>query len=232
MAIASASRGVRPSGAGAVMASRHEPSDGLDDFPTPPWATRALLEFMGPIVDEDMIVWEPACGRRIMADVLEEFPWQVLATDVRDYGYGVRMVGSFVGHGGDVVPDFDVDWVITNPPFRLAEEFVLRALGVAEMGAAVLVRSAWTEGAGRYLRLFRPHPPAVVLQFVDRVPMVKGRWDPKASTATAYCWVIWRKGHTGHTRFAWVPPGANGRLWRSDDVARFAGRGMVQEGFL
>ena len=28
----------------AVMAQRFEAKDSLDDFPTPPWATRALLE--------------------------------------------------------------------------------------------------------------------------------------------------------------------------------------------
>lgn len=221
----------RPAGGTAVMASRVEAPDALDYFPTPPWATRALLEFLGPIVDEDQIVWEPACGHGHMVDVLREFPWRVMASDVFAYTPG-QQVGSFVGQGPDVMPDFDVDWVITNPPFTLAEEFVLRALGIAEMGVAMLVRSVWLEGAGRYLRLFRPHPPVAVLQFCDRVPMVKGRWDPRASSATAYSWVIWRKGYTGHTRLAWVPPGANGRLWRSDDVARFAGRGVAMEGML
>ena len=28
----------------AVMAQRVEPKDSADDFPTPPWATRALVE--------------------------------------------------------------------------------------------------------------------------------------------------------------------------------------------
>ena len=28
----------------AVVARRHEPLTSLDDFPTPPWATRALME--------------------------------------------------------------------------------------------------------------------------------------------------------------------------------------------
>jgi hypothetical protein len=28
----------------AVMAQRNEAKDSLDDFPTPPWATRTLLE--------------------------------------------------------------------------------------------------------------------------------------------------------------------------------------------
>ena len=35
----------------AVMAQRHESLDSLDDFPTPPWATRALLEHV--IGDEE-----------------------------------------------------------------------------------------------------------------------------------------------------------------------------------
>jgi hypothetical protein len=32
-----------PQGAQSVMAGRREPPDALDFFPTPPWATRALL---------------------------------------------------------------------------------------------------------------------------------------------------------------------------------------------
>ncbi len=30
----------------AVMQQRSEPHDSLDDFPTPPWATRALCEYI------------------------------------------------------------------------------------------------------------------------------------------------------------------------------------------
>lgn len=30
----------------AVMQQRSEPRDSLDDFPTPPWATRALCEWL------------------------------------------------------------------------------------------------------------------------------------------------------------------------------------------
>ena len=29
----------------SVMQQRSEPQDSLDDFPTPPWATRALCEY-------------------------------------------------------------------------------------------------------------------------------------------------------------------------------------------
>jgi hypothetical protein len=37
--------------------------------------------------------------------------------------------------------------------------------------------------------------------------MVKGRYDPKASTATSYCWLVWAKGDAREpTEFVWIPP--------------------------
>jgi hypothetical protein len=36
--------------------------------------------------------------------------------------------------------------------------------------------SAWSEGGDRYRDLFSKHPPALIAQFAERVPMVKGRW--------------------------------------------------------
>ena len=58
----------------AVMAQRNEPKDSPDDFPTPPWATRALLEH---VLDDkatlrDMTCLEPACGAGHMARVLKD----------------------------------------------------------------------------------------------------------------------------------------------------------------
>jgi hypothetical protein len=48
--------------------------------------------------------------------------------------------------------------------------------------------------------LFRDRPPTLYAPFVERVPMVKGRWDPGASTATSYAWFVWRKAPVGSTR--------------------------------
>ena len=52
----------------------------------------------------------------------------------------------------------------------------------------MLVRTQWIEGVERYEKLFRDRPPAIHAPFVERVPMVKGRWDPDATTATSYAW--------------------------------------------
>lgn len=185
----------------AVMAQRTEPLDSPDDFPTPPWASRALFEH---IISDDlsrMSCLEPACGAGHMARVLNEYFGEVRCSDAYDYGYGpVRDYLTF---------PFElnaVDWVVTNPPFRLAEEFIIRSLQVARRGVAILARTVFLESAGRYHGIFRECPPSKFAQFVERVPMVKGRLDIKASTATGYAWFVWQKGSTAAPQLMWVPP--------------------------
>ncbi len=217
---------MRASGHTAVMANRSEAADSLDYFPTPPWATRALVEHVIRRTGDGIggsVVWEPAAGSRHMADVLAEYAGTVIATDVMDYGQPLDAVGSFVGDGPDVADERHADWIITNPPFRLAVAFAQRAIREAKVGAALLVRTAWLEGAERYDTLFRPHPPRIVAQFVERVPMVKGRWDPSASTATSYCWVVWRRHDHHQTNLMWIPP-SRAALTLPEDAATYAMR--------
>lgn len=187
----------------AVMAQRIEPSDSPDDFPTPPWATRGLIEH---VLDDKpalkkMICLEPACGAGHMAKPLKEYFAEVRCADAYDYGYGD--IRDFLTYPYETNA---VDWMITNPPFRLAEEFVIRALRVARRGVAILARTVFLESSGRYNRIFRDTPPTKFAQFVERVPMVRGRLDGKATTATGYAWLVWEKPATGIPRLIWVPP--------------------------
>lgn len=211
----------------AIAEHRHSSLDALDFFPTPPWATRALCEIVLPqalgVTLEGANVWEPACGEGHMAEVLREYCGDLLASDVRDYGYKKTWcLGSFVGEGLDVIqsPVTRVaDWVITNPPFNLAEAFLDRGLREAE-GVALLLRSNFIDTQGRYERIFSKTPPAVVAQFSERVPMHQGRWDPDGDTATAYAWFVWVRG-ASLTELMWIPPGQRQALERPDDRARF-----------
>ena len=74
----------------AVMAQRIEAQDNLDDFPTPPWATRALIEHVlgGKKRVKSQVCLEPACGSGHMAKVLSEYFGKVKAADIHPYGYG------------------------------------------------------------------------------------------------------------------------------------------------
>jgi hypothetical protein len=200
------------------MASRVEAHDSLDFFPTPPWATRALCEWLvgkvGPELIKERSVWEPACGTGSMAEPLREYFRDVCASDIHGYGYGE-------------VLDFlwpstrRCAWIITNPPFILGEQFAATAIARADVGAALLVRTAFLESADRYRHLFEKHAPIEILQFVERVPMFKGRLDRYGSTATSYCWLVWRKNQHGfpysrETAFHWIAP-CRKRLERDSD---------------
>lgn len=195
----------------AVMQQRSEAHDSLDDFPTPPWATRALIErVIAPLFFEGdlrrLTVWEPACNRGYMLAPLREYFAAAIGSDVHDYGLeGTEQhdfLQPFVPHR---LAGQNVHWIISNPPFRLAEQFIARAAQVASDGFAFLVRTSFLEGVGRYENLFSKNPPSIVAQFAERVPMVKGRYDPEASTATSYTWLVWLDGET-ETRLVWIPP--------------------------
>lgn len=187
----------------AVMAQRFEPKDSADDFPTPPWATRALIEHViGIEAVKGLSCLEPACGRGYMARTLAEYFGRIDAADA--YHYGFAPVRDFLTFPYEALSH---DWVITNPPFRLAEEFVDRAMTVARKGVAILARTVFLESVGRYENIFKATPPSKVAQFCERVPMVKGRVDPKASTATGYAWFVWEKDAAAiEPRLMWVPP--------------------------
>jgi hypothetical protein len=136
-----------------------------------------------------------------MSKVLREYFHEVQSADAFDYGYGkVRDFLTFP-YETDAV-----DWIITNPPFRLAEDFVLRSLRVARQGVAILARTVFLESVGRYNGIFRETPPSKFAQFVERVPMVKGRLDIKATTATGYAWLVWEKFSIATPHLMWVPP--------------------------
>lgn len=187
----------------AVMQRRVEAHDSLDDFPTPPWATRALCKYViAPWFDSAASVWEPACNRGHMAKPLQEYFGTVYATDILDYGWGGQQeICDFLYPG----VERQCDWIITNPPFRLAEQFIAKARDVAKVGCAVIVRSAFLESVGRYNNLFRDNPPTIVAQFTERVVILKGRLDGEGSSATAYSWLVWVKG-TEPRPVQWIPP--------------------------
>lgn len=204
----------------AVMQRRVEAHDSLDDFPTPPWATRAICEFIASLgyVLGASSCREPCANRGHMVWPLREVFPLVVASDVFDYGVGFPVRDYLFGPDSE----FDqTDWTFLNPPFRLAQEFIERALRLSRVGVAVIARSAFAEGSQRWAALFGPNPPSFELQFSERVVMLKGRLirsgavDPfairpgtTASTATSYSAFIWlkRDGRPADTRKRWIPP--------------------------
>ncbi|SMD12996.1 hypothetical protein SAMN06295998_1454 [Primorskyibacter flagellatus] len=209
------------------MAQRSEAKDSLDNFPTPPWATRALVEHIIERGNErflrSMSCLEPACGAGHMAKTLSEYFGSVIASDIFPYGYG--SVENFLDRD-EASETFD--WVITNPPFKFAEDFINKSLRISTRGVAMLVRTVFIESVGRYDRIFSKNPPQKFAQFSERVPMVKGRLDKKASTATGYSWIVWEKNISPEPRLLWVPP-CRKSLERDEDYVEALSSGPFSE---
>jgi len=97
-----------------------------DDFQTPPEALKPLL----PYLKKDWIIWECACGRGKLVDVLRSYDFSVIDTDI---------LGGI---------DF-LDWcpscfncIITNPPYSLKQEFLKRCYELEKPFALLLPLTA------------------------------------------------------------------------------------------
>lgn len=217
-----------------VRQMRLEPPNALDFFPTPPWATRSLLEHV--LRPRSAITFtscvEPAAGQGHMAEVLREYFDEVRASDIHDYGAGYPVRDAITDGGFLDQPTPVCGWWITNPPFNKAMEFALQGLDLARHGVALLCRTPWTESIERYEGLFRERRPSVIAQFVERVPMHKGRWVVNGATTTAYAWFVWFTSgpyaNAKRTEYDWIPPGRREALTKPDDAARFGG--VYEEG--
>lgn len=170
--------------------------DGPDFYPTPAWATYALIDnerFEGDI-------WECACGDGAMSRVLEETGKVSDSSDLYDRGFGE------VGHNFLTTKRRRKN-VITNPPFHSAEGFVSSALRSAERKFALLLRLAFLEGVNRTQSIFKVHPPSRVWVFSERITFYPKGAKRAGGGTTAYAWMVWDKDHVGVTELAWFKPG-------------------------
>ena len=180
-------------------ASSQNSRNAADFYATPPECTVALLKNFQHLFEGGR-VWEPACGNGAISEVLKDYRLDVISTDLHDRGYGDSGMNFLTA-------DCICGSIITNPPFKTAEKFIIEAHRVARVGVAMLVRTVFLESIGRYERLFSQNSPSYFAQYVERVPMVKGRLDRKASTATGYGWIVWEKTQPKLScSLKWIPP--------------------------
>ena len=203
----------RPPNSTAVMNRRVEPKDSLDYFPTPLWGTRALCEVVLNKEElSNLKVWEPACGEGHMSRALQEYFKKTISTDIFDYGYG--NIHDFLETDENI--DYGIDWIITNPPFNRAEEFVTKALKIAKVGVAVLCRVTWMESSKRE-PFFEENQVSIFAPFIGRLAMFKGRVDQKGASATAYAWFVWIKDSDKDTKLVRIPFNSRKRFEKQSD---------------
>ena len=133
-------------------ASNHTDADRQreDYYATEPKATEWLCrleQFEGRIL-------EPSCGEGHMSEVLKAAGYEVVSRDLVDRGYGE--VADFLAIDNQV---WDGN-IVTNPPYKYAQQFVEKALSIIPEGkkVAMFLKLTFLEGKARRA-LFRSTPP-------------------------------------------------------------------------
>ena len=178
----------------STQAGRHRLADRADDlYETPAVAVDALLR----VERLPHRIWEPACGPGAIVRVLRDAGHDVLATDLCDYGLEDSAAGiDFLMERR--LPD-GIEAIVTNPPYKLAHEFVAHACRLCPR-VIMLLRFCFYESERRSILLDDAGLERVHL-FSKRLPMMhRAGWTgPRASSATAFAWFVWRRDHVGPT---------------------------------
>lgn len=142
-----------------------------DFYPTPPDVTQALIDYLK--IPRDKLIWECACGDGDMVEVFQQNGYKCIGTDIKD-GY------DFLTHS------VDCDWIITNPPFNLSEQFIKRAIDLKKPFAFLLKSQYWH--SKRRMKLFEICPPYAVLPLTWR-PDFTGQ----GNSLMDMVWVVWKR---------------------------------------
>jgi hypothetical protein len=172
---------------GTILSNRSAVDRNKTDFyATPPEVTVALLDFLESkkLISPDCFIWEPACGNCDMVDVMFERGYRVGASDLYPQ-FKCQHPCDFL------TANLHCDWIITNPPFSKATEFITHALELGKPCAFLLKSQFWH--ARSRLELFRENPPSYVLPLTWRPDFLFGA---KSGSPTMEClWTVWSGGH-------------------------------------
>lgn len=169
-----------------------EPREINDFYATEPKAAEWLIK----IEKLNPNIWECACGQGHLSKVFEANGFKVKSTDLIDRGYGqggVDFLKCSEKYNGDIV---------TNPPYKYAQEFIEHALELIEDGNKVcmFLKVQFLEGKRRRA-LFEKYPPRTVWVSSSRIRCSKN--GIFKSSMVAFGWYIWEKGHKGETTIKW-----------------------------
>lgn len=171
-----------------------------DYYATDPMAAELLQQIED--IPKDKPVWECAAGERHLADVFEKAGYKVHATDIVKRTENVMVEDSLMFRGHNFCFD---GTIITNPPYRYAEQFVMHALTNTAPGNKVcmFLRLNFLEGKRRK-ELFRIFPPIRVWVSSSRIQCAKNAdFGKYTSSASAYAWFVWEVGYKGETTLKW-----------------------------
>lgn len=172
---------------GNLLANRDAVDRSKTDFyPTPANVTMALLNYLN--LPRSTRIWEPACGQGHMCKTMYDMGYtQLIASDLYETGYGAS------GYDYLTFSAPGCDWIITNPPFSLSEQFIQRSIDHGKPFALLLKSQYWHAASRR--KIFESFRPEAVLpltwrpNFLFTEPKIAGRKNGKPLMEVY--WTVW-----------------------------------------
>lgn len=169
----------------------------LDFYPTPKNVTQALINYL---TENDKLtvsdkIWEPACGNGKMANVFKENGFEVVSSDIKT-DYGITGIDFTTIEN----PISECYAVITNPPFKYSDQFILQGLRHARL-TAMLVKSQYWHALNK-TELFKNNRPTYVLPLNWRPDFKEDDRKPgekKGSPTMEVLWTVWIRGSKVNT---------------------------------
>lgn len=193
----------------------HKEREALDYYSTPTEEVINILNTL-KLPLQGSVILEPCAGGGHMLLGIEEHlrktgtAAHVIASDIQDRN-NISSIPCQVGKEFDFIADeypcvTGIDYVIMNPPYSIAEPFVMKALGIANKGILTLCRLQFLEGINRFNNIFSQCPPSDIYVYVDRIACFKnGNVQDKVSSAQAYAWFYWdMENEAMDTKIHWL----------------------------
>lgn len=133
--------------------------DSLDYYSTPIEEVENILNHIGLNLNKKTIL-EPCCGGGHMVQGIINYIdtqkydsklWRLIATDIQKRKSILRDCDWKAGKEYDFLSDSypyidNIDYIIMNPPYSVAEPFLLKSLAIANKGVLMLARLQFLEG--------------------------------------------------------------------------------------
>lgn len=168
-----------------------------DAYSTPYSLTRQFFHYIEESWDRSLPILEPACGEEeAIVKVLDELKFDTI------HYYDIQDGADFLKE------EKHYPYMVTNPPFSLAYEFVQKAKEVVDEQFALLLPLSYLHGKKRYDNIYqdREYPLSSVYVFT-RYPMLGDplREDGKYRTGMmVYAWFVWDKKGKGEPVIRWI----------------------------
>jgi hypothetical protein len=137
-------------------------------------------------------VLEPCSGEGHISAVLKTVGCEVVTNDIdesfaADYHMDATQEDTWTAIG----LDHDLDWIVTNPPFKKAFSVLQNAMKLTD-NVAILVRLSFLEPTRDRQEFLSANPPTDMIV----LPRYSFTNDGKTDSVTC-CWLAWRKSAAG-----------------------------------